>query len=240
MNAQVRATFGSGNRIVAGCMVNEGVLRKGCVLVVKRGTKVCHASFPKGDRFTSCCGPYKARPAIPLTRLPHAKLQFVIIWRAVDASNGSKILQSASGGLLPTGLTPPRPAPHADMVVSFAPSVCRMAACPCLPPQSLPPQRTHGLLRQCAQVVFEGPLTSLRRVKDDVKEVSHGLECGVRVDGFTSWREGDTMEAFAVAEKRRTLEEASQYSCCISVASSMVFVAKYACSNLFQSTIERP
>lgn len=37
---QVRATFGAGNRIVAGCMVNEGMLRKGCFLVVKRGKKV--------------------------------------------------------------------------------------------------------------------------------------------------------------------------------------------------------
>jgi len=43
-------------------------------------------------------------------------------------------------------------------------------------------------------VVFEGPLTSLRRVKDDVKEVSHGLECGLRVDGFTGWRDGDMVQ----------------------------------------------
>jgi hypothetical protein len=37
---QVRAVFGAGNRIVAGCMVNEGMLRKGCLLVVNRGKKV--------------------------------------------------------------------------------------------------------------------------------------------------------------------------------------------------------
>ena len=42
-------------------------------------------------------------------------------------------------------------------------------------------------------MVFEGPLTSLRRVKDDVKEVGHGLECGVRTDGFSSWKDGDTV-----------------------------------------------
>ena len=40
-----------------------------------------------------------------------------------------------------------------------------------------------------AQTVFEGQLTSLRRGKDDVKEVGRGLECGLRVDGFTAWRE---------------------------------------------------
>lgn len=48
------------------------------------------------------------------------------------------------------------------------------------------------------QVVYEGKLTSLRRVKDDVKDVSHGLECGIRVDGFSSWREGDEITAFQV------------------------------------------
>ena len=37
---QVRAVFGAGNRVVAGCMVNEGMLRKGCLLVVNRGKKV--------------------------------------------------------------------------------------------------------------------------------------------------------------------------------------------------------
>lgn len=46
------------------------------------------------------------------------------------------------------------------------------------------------------QILYEGKLTSLRRVKDDVKEVSKGLECGLRVDGFASWREGDHITAF--------------------------------------------
>lgn len=49
-----------------------------------------------------------------------------------------------------------------------------------------------------SQVVFEGKLTSLRRGKDDVKEVSRSLECGVRVDGYASWKEGDHITAFQV------------------------------------------
>jgi translation initiation factor IF-2 len=52
-----------------------------------------------------------------------------------------------------------------------------------------------------SQVVFEGKLTSLRRGKDDVKEVSRTLECGVRVDGYASWREGDHITAFQVRRK---------------------------------------
>ena len=40
-------------------------------------------------------------------------------------------------------------------------------------------------------IVHEGKLTSLRRVKDTVEEVSEGLECGVFVDGWLEWQPGD-------------------------------------------------
>ena len=40
------------------------------------------------------------------------------------------------------------------------------------------------------QKVHEGKVTSLRRVKDDVKEVSAGLECGLAVETYLGWREG--------------------------------------------------
>lgn len=55
----------------------------------------------------------------------------------------------------------------------------------------------------------EGPVTSLRRVKDDVKEVVTGLECGLGVENFNDWREDDLIEAFEVKAKQRTLEEAA-------------------------------
>ncbi|BDA49072.1 Translation initiation factor IF-2 [Coccomyxa sp. Obi] len=94
--AEVRAVFGTGSRIVAGCMVTEGAIKKGCLAVVKRGKKTVH----------------------------------------------------------------------------------------------------------------EGKVASLRRVKDDVKEVAAGLECGVGVEGYTGWKEGDTIELFEVRIKQQTLEEA--------------------------------
>ena len=40
-------------------------------------------------------------------------------------------------------------------------------------------------------------------------QVANGLECGVGCDAYSDWREGDTIAAFQVKEKRRTLEEAS-------------------------------
>ena len=39
--------------------------------------------------------------------------------------------------------------------------------------------------------------------------MANGLECGVGCDAYSDWREGDTIAAFEVKEKRRTLEEAS-------------------------------
>ncbi|KAI7737081.1 hypothetical protein M8C21_027311 [Ambrosia artemisiifolia] len=59
------------------------------------------------------------------------------------------------------------------------------------------------------KTVFVGVLDSLRRIKEDVKEVNAGLECGIGVDDFNEWEEGDVIEAFNSIQKRRTLEEAS-------------------------------
>uniref|UniRef100_A0A453RW23 Translation initiation factor IF-2, chloroplastic n=1 Tax=Aegilops tauschii subsp. strangulata TaxID=200361 RepID=A0A453RW23_AEGTS len=57
--------------------------------------------------------------------------------------------------------------------------------------------------------VYVGTLDSLRRVKETVKEVGAGLECGIGVDDFDDWEEGDVLEAFNTVKKARTLEEAS-------------------------------
>lgn len=53
--------------------------------------------------------------------------------------------------------------------------------------------------------VYEGNLDSLKRMRDDVKEVASGFECGIGVDKFSSWQEGDRIEAFKMVTKRRTL-----------------------------------
>ncbi|MEQ9411637.1 MAG: translation initiation factor IF-2 [Fuerstiella sp.] len=48
-------------------------------------------------------------------------------------------------------------------------------------------------------------LGSLKREKEDVKEVREGMECGIRLDGFNDVKEGDLLEAFRVDEIQRTL-----------------------------------
>ncbi|NES19958.1 MAG: translation initiation factor IF-2 [Symploca sp. SIO3E6] len=55
------------------------------------------------------------------------------------------------------------------------------------------------------KVIYEGFLDSLKRVKDDVKEVNAGYECGIGIDKFNDWVEGDIIETFKMVTKRRTL-----------------------------------
>jgi translation initiation factor IF-2 len=54
-------------------------------------------------------------------------------------------------------------------------------------------------------VVFEGELESLRRFKDDVKEVKSGTECGIGVAGYNDVQPGDQIEVFERIETARTL-----------------------------------
>jgi translation initiation factor IF-2 len=74
--------------------------------------------------------------------------------------------------------------------------------------------QTGKLQRNCSlrvfrsdKVIFEGNLDSLKRSKDDVKEVNTGFECGVGCDKFSSWIEGDIIEAFKFVTKKRTLTQ---------------------------------
>jgi len=67
---------------------------------------------------------------------------------------------------------------------------------------------TDGVLRRDSEVrlmrdgtpVYKGKLTSLKRFKDDVREVTNGMECGVGISNFNDIKVGDTVEAF-VTEK---------------------------------------
>jgi len=49
-------------------------------------------------------------------------------------------------------------------------------------------------------VVFEGKLASLRRFKDDVKEVQAGYECGIGLENFQDIKPGDVFEVYVMEE----------------------------------------
>ena len=55
-------------------------------------------------------------------------------------------------------------------------------------------------------VVYTGDLSELKRFKDDVKEVTHGYECGLSIKNFNDIKVGDNIEAFEIVEVKRTLE----------------------------------
>jgi translation initiation factor IF-2 len=54
-------------------------------------------------------------------------------------------------------------------------------------------------------VIYEGRIGSLRRFKDDVREVAQGYECGIGIEGYQDIKEGDVIEAYEVREVARSL-----------------------------------
>jgi translation initiation factor IF-2 len=70
---------------------------------------------------------------------------------------------------------------------------------------------TDGVIHRNSQVrvvrdgiiVYEGALASLKRFKDDVKEVNSGYECGLNIENFNDIKEGDVVECFRMVEVER-------------------------------------
>ena len=75
-----------------------------------------------------------------------------------------------------------------------------------------------GLVRRDGRVrvirdsveVYEGTIGSLRRFKDDVREVREGFECGIGIENFNDLKVGDRIECYRTEEVARTLESAPQ------------------------------
>jgi translation initiation factor IF-2 len=71
---------------------------------------------------------------------------------------------------------------------------------------------TSGVIRRGAQVrvvrdgtvIYETTIASLRRVKDDVREVQEGFECGILLDNFNDVKEGDVLECYETRQVERT------------------------------------
>ncbi|MDX1618806.1 MAG: EF-Tu/IF-2/RF-3 family GTPase, partial [Balneolaceae bacterium] len=57
-------------------------------------------------------------------------------------------------------------------------------------------------------VIYDGEIDSLKRFKDDVKEVQSGYECGLSIVNYNDIKVGDVIENYAVVEEKRTLEDA--------------------------------
>jgi translation initiation factor IF-2 len=76
---------------------------------------------------------------------------------------------------------------------------------------------THGELQRRGRVrvvrdgvqIYEGELGSLKRFKDDVREVREGFECGLNINNFNDLKVGDQIECYRVEEVARTLSGAT-------------------------------
>jgi translation initiation factor IF-2 len=72
---------------------------------------------------------------------------------------------------------------------------------------------TSGFARRTAKlrllrgnvVIYTGELDSLKRFKDDAKEVKEGFECGLTIKNYNDIQEGDALEFFEIREIARTL-----------------------------------
>jgi translation initiation factor IF-2 len=72
---------------------------------------------------------------------------------------------------------------------------------------------TSGVVRRTARlrllrdnvVIFTGELDSLKRFKDDAREVKEGFECGLNIKNYNDIVEGDQLEFFEIKEVARTL-----------------------------------
>ena len=61
------------------------------------------------------------------------------------------------------------------------------------------------LLRE-GKILYDGKLTTLKRFKDEVKEVANGYECGMALENYNDIKVGDLIEAYLLEEKKRKLE----------------------------------
>jgi translation initiation factor IF-2 len=60
-------------------------------------------------------------------------------------------------------------------------------------------------VRRKKELTYEGVTQSLRRFQDEVNEVRAGMECGIRVEGFGDFQEGDVIECYTVEKVAQKL-----------------------------------
>ena len=68
---------------------------------------------------------------------------------------------------------------------------------------------TKARITRDGVTVYTGSLSSLKRFKDDVREVREGLECGIGIENFNDLKVGDRIESFRMEEVKRTLQPAA-------------------------------
>lgn len=116
-----------------------------------------------------------------------------------------KLLEDIQGAL--EGLLEPElveePLGNAEVRAVFPVGRSTVAGCYVLSGKVL--RNSKLRVRRDGKVIYEGTLDSLKRMKEDAREVNAGYECGIGVDKFNGWVNGDIIESFQMVTKRRTL-----------------------------------
>jgi translation initiation factor IF-2 len=124
--------------------------------------------------------------------------EYSIIYKLLDD------IQGAMEGLLEPELVEE---PLGEVAVRAVFAIGRGAVAGCMVLSGKVIRNCKVRVRRGNNVIYEGVLDSLKRMKEDAKEVNTGFECGISLNGFSDWAEGDTIEAYRMVTKRRTLSQ---------------------------------
>eukprot|EP00854_Cymbomonas_tetramitiformis_P002698 gene2698-3472_t len=125
-------------------------------------------------------------------------LSYSIIYDLIDE------VRAAMQGLLQP-VVEKVPLGEADVLAVFGSGRSRVAGC-VVTDGKLTKGCTVQVMRE-EEMIHEGLLSSLRRLKDNVKEVSQGTECGAGCSGFADWKEDDKILAFELVTKNQSLSK---------------------------------
>ncbi len=140
-----------------------------------------------------------APPAAQLSKTEKVDLRFYdVIYQAIDD------IKAAMSGLLEPVIVD-REIGEAEVRQVFKVSkIGNIAGCYVQSGAVL--RNAHVRVRRDGEVVCEGRISSLKRFKDDVKEVQAGFECGIGIDGFDDLQEGDSLEIYEQVAQSRTIQ----------------------------------
>jgi translation initiation factor IF-2 len=88
---------------------------------------------------------------------------------------------------------------HAEVRAIFRVRGSRIAGC--MVTDGIVRRNSQARVKRGEEVLRESRVSSLRRFKDDAREVQAGVECGIGVEGFGEFQEGDVIEAFHTETK---------------------------------------
>ncbi len=90
---------------------------------------------------------------------------------------------------------------HAEVRATF--KVPRGVVAGCYVTDGKAQRNSDARVRRGDEVVYTGKVASLRHIKEDVREMAAGFECGIVLDGFNDFQEGDIIEMFSIQEVAR-------------------------------------